>query len=183
MAEVYTLSKHNDLLILALSDNPTGMAAALHARGLIPSNIREEILFSDTSPKEKATKLIAAVRNRVKIDPKMYHEFMDVLKNEFYYYQDIVKLLNSTYQDYTGSKSYLTVNVPFVITHTCSPVGAGLPGISGYMHVHICISQAWLGQGGQINSDYTSAACCPTLDISLKSTPEMISESLNPKFS
>lgn len=116
MAEIRTLTECNDQLIVALSGNPLETAGALLARGLITSNVQSEMLLPTTG-KTKATKLIMAVRNIVQINPNKYHEFVNVLRNEPTN-EDIVNILNSTYEKNRKMKVMDKILIEFMIKST-----------------------------------------------------------------
>ena len=106
MAEMKTLLECNDKLITALSSNPVGTAGALVAKGLITTNIEAEMLLPAIANHNKATKLAISVRDMVRPNPKNYHVFVDVLSEEPAN-DDIVKILDSTYQRYSKTKEPL----------------------------------------------------------------------------
>ena len=84
---------YNDKLIIALSLDPQGIAEILLAKGLIPENTEAQMRQCST-PHEKAAILVTTVRQRIKIAPKRYNEFVDILsKHEWM--KDIVELLHS----------------------------------------------------------------------------------------
>ena len=71
----------NDKLITALSLDPQGIAGVLLAKGLIPENTEAQVRQCST-PHEKATILVTTVRQRIKIAPKRFQEFLDILSQQ-----------------------------------------------------------------------------------------------------
>ena len=59
----------NDKLVTALSLDPQGIAGALLTKGLIPENTEAQMRQYST-PREKATILVATVRQRIEVAPK-----------------------------------------------------------------------------------------------------------------
>ena len=70
--------RFSDELITALSPNPLGIAGILLAKGLIPEKIEAQ-MQQPSAPREKATILVTAVTQRIKISPKQFHDFLNIL--------------------------------------------------------------------------------------------------------
>ena len=73
--------RYNDKLITSLSLDPQGIAEVLLAKGLIPENTEAQVRQCST-PREKATILVTTVRQRIKIAPKRFQEFLDILSKQ-----------------------------------------------------------------------------------------------------
>ena len=83
----------NDKLITALSADPQGIAGVLLAKGLIPENTEAQVRLCST-PREKATILVTTARQRIKIAPKRFHDFLDILSKQEWT-KDIFEILQS----------------------------------------------------------------------------------------
>ena len=73
--------RYNDKLVTALSLDPLGISRILLAKGLIPEHTEAQMQQSSTSY-EKATILASTVRQVVKISPKQFHVFLDILSKQ-----------------------------------------------------------------------------------------------------
>ena len=71
----------NDKLVTALSLDPQGIAGLLLAKGLIPENIEAQ-MHQHFTPREKATILVTALRQRIEVTPKRFHDFLDILTKQ-----------------------------------------------------------------------------------------------------
>ena len=87
------LLRYNDKLITALSLDPQGISRILLAKGLIPEHTEAQMQQSSTSC-EKATILVTTVRQVVKISPKQFHAFLDILSKQAWM-KDIMEELKS----------------------------------------------------------------------------------------
>ena len=85
--------RYNDKLITALSLDPQGISRILLAKGLIPEHTEAQMQQSSTSC-EKATILVTTVRQVVKISPKQFHAFLDILSKQAWM-KDIMEELKS----------------------------------------------------------------------------------------
>ena len=98
MAEVKTLNECNYKLTIALSTEPLTIASELLAKNLIPVGIMDEMHLFTFTDRQKASKLVTAVRNAVELNPENYKVFVDVLEKEPWC-RDIVTILTATYQN------------------------------------------------------------------------------------
>lgn len=89
------LTCHREL-VTALMDNVLEVAGILLSKLLIAEDIEEQMLLHSI-PREKATILVSAVRNRIKIAPRRFDEFVLALK-ALTWTEDIVETLLSTYR-------------------------------------------------------------------------------------
>ena len=83
----------NDKLVTALSADPQGIAGILLTKGLIPENTEAQVRQCST-PREKATILVTTVRQRIKVAPKRFQEFLNILSKQEWT-KDIMKVLQS----------------------------------------------------------------------------------------
>ena len=84
-------------LMAALSNEPLGMAGILLGKGFISSEIMSKMLIVSYTPTEKATILVEAVGNKIKLAPSKFSEFLEIL-SEVTCAQEVVESLRSTYQ-------------------------------------------------------------------------------------
>ena len=93
-SEPYKIMLHyNDKLVMALSADPVGIAGTLLAKGLIPENTEAQVQLSST-PHEKARILVTAVRQRVRVSPRQFQDFIEVLSKKPWT-KDIVEILQT----------------------------------------------------------------------------------------
>ena len=85
--------RFNDKLITALSTDPLGIAGISLAKGLIPEHTEAQ-MHQRSTPREKATILVTAIRQRIEISPKRFHEFLNILSEQAWT-EDIVEVLQS----------------------------------------------------------------------------------------
>ena len=76
-----TVLEFNDKLTTALSADPLSVARILVAKGFVPNEIQAEMLL-DKTPRVKATILVEAVRNKIKIAPGNFEEFLQILSDQ-----------------------------------------------------------------------------------------------------
>ena len=88
------LVQHNDKLVTALKDDTLGIARILFAKKFIPEDILEKMQLNIT-PQEKATILVTAIRNKIKVAPKRYNEFLCTLAKQKWT-EDILDILPSS---------------------------------------------------------------------------------------
>ena len=129
--------RYNDKLITALSADPLGIAGILLVKGLI-SEHTEALMQQCSTPREKATILVTAVRQRIEIAPKRFHEFLDVLSKQAWT-RDILKVLQSS----TSSLSeyphqiMLRYNDKLITALSADPLGiAGILLVKGLIPEH-----------------------------------------------
>ena len=100
------LLRYNVELIAALSENPLGIAETLLSKGFISDNTRAQMTLPQSTPQNKASTLVNAIRNKIKIAPKRYQEFLDILSDQAWT-KDIVEALQSFTSSCTASKNIL----------------------------------------------------------------------------
>ena len=84
-------------LMLALSNEPVGVAGILLSKGFVSEETMSKMLVVAYTPTEKATILIEAVRNNVKLTPSKFPELLEIL-SDVTCAKEIVEKLRSTYQ-------------------------------------------------------------------------------------
>lgn len=90
------LIRTHDLMI-ALSNEPVGVAGMLLSKGFIPAEIMSKMLVVSYTPTEKATILIEAVRNKLELAPSKFPELLEIL-SELTCAKEIVASLHLTHQ-------------------------------------------------------------------------------------
>ena len=107
---------HNDKLITVLSADPLGIAGILLAKGLIPENTAAQMQLRST-PHEKATILVTIIRQRVKVAPQRFQEFVGILSEQAWT-KDIVEILQPFIStEYHNKESDASVHGPSVCDH------------------------------------------------------------------
>lgn len=90
---------------------------ALFSRGYISSHVRDFIRMDTKPPAEKARKLLDAVIDRVECHPDSYHGFIEILKKEGQWTEDMVKQLSDCYMKLLHSSSLPdTQLLPFLLS-------------------------------------------------------------------
>ena len=86
--------RYNDKLITALSLDPQGISRILLAKGLIPEHTEAQMQQGSGTSCEKAAILVTTVRQVIKMSPKQFHAFLDILAEQALM-KDIVEELKS----------------------------------------------------------------------------------------
>ena len=84
-------------LTIALSNELLGMAGSLLSQGFISGDIMSKMLVLAYTPKERATILVEAVRNKIELAPSKFDQLLEIL-SEFTCIEEVVESLRSTYQ-------------------------------------------------------------------------------------
>ena len=84
----------NDKLITALSLDPQGISRILLAKGLIPEHTDVQTQQSSGTSFQKATILVSTVRQMIKISPRQFYVFLDILSEQVWM-KDIIEELKS----------------------------------------------------------------------------------------
>ena len=95
--EVGTILTRTHDLMLALSNEPLGVAGILLGKGFISGEIMSKMLVVSYTPNEKATILIEAVRNKVELVPSKFPELLEIFAEQTCG-KEVVESLRSTYQ-------------------------------------------------------------------------------------
>ena len=90
-------------LMLALSNEPVGVAGLLLSKGFLSEEIMLKMLILSYTPTEKATILIEAIRNEIELDPSKFTELLEIL-SEVEFAKEVVESLRSTYQSELHSR-------------------------------------------------------------------------------
>ena len=95
--EVKAILMQTHGLMLALSNEPVGVAGMLLGKGFVSEETLSKMLVVSYTPTEKATILIEAVRNNIKLTPSKFPELLEIL-SEVTCARVVVESLRSTYQ-------------------------------------------------------------------------------------
>ena len=93
-------------LMLALSNEPLGVAGILLGKGFISEETMSKMLVVSYTPIEKATILIEAVRNNIKLAPSKFPELLEIL-SDVTCAKETVEKLRSTYQSELTSLAHI----------------------------------------------------------------------------
>ena len=91
----------HDKLVTALAMDCLNIAGVLLAQGFISDEISAKMLLTSSTPNEKATILVIAVREKIKIARQQFPELMNIF-SEHTSTKCIAKLLQSAYQGDIG---------------------------------------------------------------------------------
>ena len=95
--EVNAITIRTHDLMLALSNEPVGVAGILLGKGFISNEVMSKMLVVSYTSTEKATILIEAVRNKIELAPSKFTELLEIL-SEVASAKEVVESLHSTYQ-------------------------------------------------------------------------------------
>ena len=102
--------RYNDKLITALSLDPQGISRILLAKELIPEHTEAQMQQGSGTSCEKAAILVTTVRQVIKMSPKRFHAFLDILAEQALM-EDIVEELKSCIGD-GSTQSHTKSSVP-----------------------------------------------------------------------
>ena len=103
--EYETLIQSTDDLTTALSNDLTNIAGKLLARRMIPESVHDTVTGSRSpglTRRDKASRLIICIRDRVKITPEAFSTFMEVLQGELHL-ENTVKQLSDRLKSFSKS--------------------------------------------------------------------------------
>ena len=103
--EVNAITIRTRDLMLALSNEPLGVAGILLGKGFISGEIMSKMLIVSYTSTEKAIILIEAVRNKIELAPSKFTELLEIL-SEVACAKEAVESLCSTYQSELTSIIY-----------------------------------------------------------------------------
>ena len=95
--EVRSIVARTHDLMIALSNEPMGVAGMLVSKELITNETVLKMLVVSYTPTEKATILINAGRNKIELAPSKFTELLEILQ-EVICAQEVVESLRFTYQ-------------------------------------------------------------------------------------
>ena len=105
-AEYKVVLSCHDRLVIALSNDPITISGVLLANGIISEETSAQMLLHFATPREKTTILVNNVRESIKINPRIYYDFVNILSRETWT-TDIVDILHSTLRGMTiQTKAY-----------------------------------------------------------------------------
>ena len=93
-----TIMMRSHDLMIAFSNEPVGVAGMLFGKGFVPEETMSKMLI-DSTPNEKATILIEAVRNKIAQAPEKFPELLEILsEHSCAKHQEVMDSLHSTHQ-------------------------------------------------------------------------------------
>ena len=95
--EVKSILKQTPELTTALSNDPLGVAEILLSKELICEEVHSEMLIDSYTPRKKASILVKAVRNTIKLAPDKFQIFLETL-SEVSCAEEVVERLRCAYQ-------------------------------------------------------------------------------------
>ena len=104
--EVNSITMRTHDLMLALSNEPVGLAGILLGKGFISSEVMSKMLVLAYTPEEKAAILIEAVRNKIELAPSRFTQYLEIL-SEVTCAKEVVESLHFTYQSEWISLVYM----------------------------------------------------------------------------
>ena len=101
--EVNAITIRTHDFMLALSNEPVGVAGILLGKGFISNEVMSKMLVVSYTSTEKAAILIEAMRNKIELAPSKFAELLEVL-SEVECAKEVVDSLRSTYQSELHSR-------------------------------------------------------------------------------
>ena len=96
-AEYRAVLACSDKLVIAISQDPLTISETLMAKGFISPVIHDKMLLPTSIPRKKATVLVTALREKIEVAPKRFHELMKIF-SKLTWTKDIAEILQSAYQ-------------------------------------------------------------------------------------
>ena len=96
--ESQTILTYQDQLITVISAHTLSIAGVLRENDFISDEVFGKILRPSSTPQEKATILVSAIREKVKIAPRRFPELVRVFSEQVST-KDIAEMLQYAYQD------------------------------------------------------------------------------------
>ncbi len=89
------LQSNYEAIVTAIRSDVTAITNKAYSSRLISETVHHRMLTTGITDTNKASELVAAVRDRVKLHPKSFHVFMDILREEPVY-APLVNRIEST---------------------------------------------------------------------------------------
>ena len=74
--------QHHEKLVTAISTDVVNVAGVLLSNKFISEEVEEKARLPSSTPKERATFLVTALRNRIKVTPECFEKLMEIFSNE-----------------------------------------------------------------------------------------------------
>ena len=101
--EYKTLAQCSQKLRIVIRGDLDNLSARLLATALISHDAYNELINTLIPESERAARLVAFIMNKVRLDPRSYYTFIDILsRQESPYYSDILRILHETYSNFKG---------------------------------------------------------------------------------
>ena len=95
----------NDKLVTAFSSELTSLSGSLLAKGLIASDLNEQMFIHSDTYKVKASRLVEGVRKSIEIAPNKFKEFLEVLQKMSPPIHDSADFLSLKYIELNNTRS------------------------------------------------------------------------------
>ena len=102
--EYLTMVRCTPQLTDTIAGDPKRVADSLFAEGYIAPAIHDDMQMEMMRPRDKASKLVASMSDRIKNTPSVFHKFIRLLKEQGSWTKDLVESLNTTYTTCSYSK-------------------------------------------------------------------------------
>ena len=91
-------------LIGAVQHDLGALSAELLAAGLITENNHSTLKNKHVDEPDRAAELVEFVRNKVKLDPRNYYKFIEVLKERKAEHESILTILDKKYKELSNGE-------------------------------------------------------------------------------
>lgn len=99
-----TMMKCTVELITAVSETLVNLSGHLLSKGLITTEIRDQLRNQHTQTGDRAADLVDAIQKKVQLHHENYDKFVATLKQaDSVYYEDILKILDETLRKLQGN--------------------------------------------------------------------------------
>ena len=89
----------------AIQHNLADISSRLLSAGLVTPEQSSQLRNSSISESERASRLVSFIINRIQLEPRHYHAFINVLSELSPIYNDLLLALNETYSNLGGELS------------------------------------------------------------------------------
>ena len=97
--EFIALKRNLPLLVNVIKEDLISLGANLVASNVISHEFFSELVSNNVIPStERAVRLMSAVTDKVRIDPRYFHKFTKTLQSDAALYGEMLAHLNETYQ-------------------------------------------------------------------------------------
>ena len=108
--EYLTIVRCYQMLVDVLKQSVNSIVSALFAKGYISENIRDKTRLDLVTPSDKITIVLDCLTDRIKHEPKAYHQFVEILEEMRPWTDLVLESLSKRFQDYVNKSSKDTKN-------------------------------------------------------------------------
>lgn len=99
--EYLTMVRCTTQLTDTIAGDPKRVAESLFAEGYIAPALLDDMQMDTMRSRDKASKLVSSISDRIRNKPSTFHEFVRLLKEQGPWTKDLIESLNTTYSSYS----------------------------------------------------------------------------------